>query len=670
MKNRIRNSKLKAVILYNIFFIISVIAFYYLIPLMLNYPPNSINTEFETTIDMGMYYIEQYLIIVVAMMLISNAYFITRINSIGKYKKCINSNDEGNKEKLDKIIKKCFSIPYQIYLIHATVPSLAVIVVMTLTGTTPLLTLGIVALVFSFTLVLGLLSYIFSKNVFDEILTELNNQKLYEKQFKITFQGRIILLFLPLLFLALLFIVITANMLLTKERGNFIYENYHSQMQQQNYQVAQNISDVKTLLNNIQKHEEEDTLFIITKEEVIYQDNDAEITDFFRKYTFDVAEEGHTYGYYASGIQGAFEMVKLDETQYAVGVMYLTDAPHNYLFLIETMLILMVLCLIFLLYFSKEISEQVVVVADNMDKIANEEVMDYDQKLPVVSNDELGHLVIAFNTILDLEKEHAEEMERNQEMLIERERLSSVGQLIGGMAHNLKTPIMSIAGAVQALKDLITEYEESISNPQVTDEDHHEIAKEMEGWNEKIKVYLEYMTEVINATKGQAVSMNASTVDEFSVEELVTRVKILMKDQLLTRNCTLDLNVDVGKDVIINGEISAIVQVIDNLIVNAMDAYAQRPGKIILRLKDDSKKLYIEVEDFAGGIPEHIQEKLFKQMITTKGKNGTGLGLYMCYSTIKGKFNGEMRFETELGKGTTFFIELNKKAIEKEQGGN
>ena len=45
-------------------------------------------------------------------------------------------------------------------------------------------------------------------------------------------------------------------------------------------------------------------------------------------------------------------------------------------------------------------------------------------------------------------------------------------------------------------------------------------------------------------------------------------------------------------------------------------------------------------------------------MITTKGKNGTGLGLYMSYSTIKAHFNGDIQFETEEGKGTTFYIVL------------
>ena len=95
--------------------------------------------------------------------------------------------------------------------------------------------------------------------------------------------------------------------------------------------------------------------------------------------------------------------------------------------------------------------------------------------------------------------------------------------------------------------------------------------------------------------------------------------------------------------------------------MNAIDAYKKQPGDINLKLSEDENKVYIVVEDFAGGIAEEVQDKLFKQMITTKGKDGTGLGLYMCYSTIKGKFNGEMSFKTEKGKGTQFLIELNKK---------
>ena len=56
-------------------------------------------------------------------------------------------------------------------------------------------------------------------------------------------------------------------------------------------------------------------------------------------------------------------------------------------------------------------------------------------------------------------------IQNNQNMLMERERLASLGQLIGGIAHNLKTPIMSIAGAAEGLTDLIKEYEASVRRP-------------------------------------------------------------------------------------------------------------------------------------------------------------------------------------------------------------
>ena len=57
-------------------------------------------------------------------------------------------------------------------------------------------------------------------------------------------------------------------------------------------------------------------------------------------------------------------------------------------------------------------------------------------------------------------------------------------------------------------------------------------------------------------------------------------------------------------------------------------------------------------------MPKKVQDKLFKEMITTKGKNGTGLGLFMSYSNIRAHFNGNIRFETRKGKGTSFYIEI------------
>ena len=194
----------------------------------------------------------------------------------------------------------------------------------------------------------------------------------------------------------------------------------------------------------------------------------------------------------------------------------------------------------------------------------------------------------------------------------------------------------------------------------MTKEDFEDITKEMREWIDKSKDYMSYMTEVINAAKGQAVSMNANTIGNFTAQELLARTQILMKEELMKYKCNLNIQLNISEDREIQGELSAIVQVLDNLISNAMQAYGDKKGDINLKLDEDDKYVHISVQDFAGGVPEHIKDKLFKEMITTKGKDGTGLGLYMCYSTIKGRFNGDMRFESTTGVGTTFYITLNK----------
>ncbi len=246
-----------------------------------------------------------------------------------------------------------------------------------------------------------------------------------------------------------------------------------------------------------------------------------------------------------------------------------------------------------------------------------------------------------------------------QDTLMERERLASLGQLIGGITHNLKTPIMSISGAAEGLIDLVKEYENSIEDPEVTVEDHHEIAKEMKEWISKIKVHTAYMSDVITAVKGQAVALSEDEIVTFDIEELVKRVNILMKHEL--KNAIIYLNVDikVDKNLTMKGDVNNLVQVINNMISNSIQAYNGKEGqKIYMTILQKDENLVISIKDYAGGLPNIVKKKLFKEMITTKGKNGTGLGLYMSYSNIKAHFNGDITVETKDGESTTFNIIL------------
>ena len=242
-------------------------------------------------------------------------------------------------------------------------------------------------------------------------------------------------------------------------------------------------------------------------------------------------------------------------------------------------------------------------------------------------------------------------------MLMERERLASLGQLIGGIAHNLKTPIMSISGAAEALDDLAKEYDSSIDDPEVNSKDHHDIAKDMEAWVSKIRSYTEYMSDIITAVKGQAVTLSEVDNVSFDVEELIKRVDILMKHELKNAIIYLNVSLKVPEKLKLHGDINSLVQVINNMISNSIQSYnGKTEQNIDLIVEQKDANLIISVKDYGCGLPEKVKDKLFNEMITTKGKNGTGLGLYMSYSTIKAHFNGNITFESEEGKGTTFHI--------------
>ena len=280
---------------------------------------------------------------------------------------------------------------------------------------------------------------------------------------------------------------------------------------------------------------------------------------------------------------------------------------------------------------------------------------------PILKNDTyIGTLIILKDVT---EKEHDKlQIKANQDLLVEQERLASLGQMIGGIAHNLKTPIFSIAGGLEGLSDLIKEFDESIDDPEVTSQDMHDIAKDMNDWIIKLRDHVSYMSDVITTVKGQTVTMSESQTSRFTVKELFDHIVILMQHELKEKLTTLNISNNVPYNRSIYGNINSLVQVVNNLISNAIEAYLGTDKERIINLaanySESNRNIIITIEDFGPGLPEKVQEKVFKEMITTKGKYGTGLGLFMSYSNIKAHFKGDLTFKTEKDKGTTFIISI------------
>ena len=282
---------------------------------------------------------------------------------------------------------------------------------------------------------------------------------------------------------------------------------------------------------------------------------------------------------------------------------------------------------------------------------------------PIVIDEIYCGCLLFFKDVTQATK-NMEEMKRSHNMLLEQERLVSIGQLIGGIAHNLKTPIMATTGRTENLGELIEEYKESIGNNEVTPDDHMEIAGEMEQELDKIKQHIAYISDVITAVKDQTIKYNAEIREFFNIIDLIERIKILMQHELVKSNCELVFEKHVSDNLIIDGSINSLVQVINNVVLNAIHAYQGVKGQIRFKITQISEReLIFSISDDAGGIPDDVRKVLFRRMITTKGRDGTGLGLYISYSIIVGKFGGRMWFESELGRGTEFLISIPLKEI-------
>lgn len=684
MKKTLDKNWTKLILVYNVVFVAVSLFFYKLVPTFLCYPPNSLDNEFQLFIN-GLTYTQQYIMIVLCSLLTENIILIHSLRKANKLKNELLHTSKKNMTKLYYKLSKTISrIPNLIYVIQIAVPVLMIAVTFSLLQGELFITLKVCLLFLSMLTLIASISYIFSKKTFQNILVDIYNDvsgysnidsnfNKYVKRSSI--KNVIFLVTIPMFIVTAILVALSGYSSIIRETGNLTYDLYNQELQSIDIPTSTN-EDVKELLNNKLLNINYikptiDSYFIIDPSGNITTSNSEELSIFFTTYMRDLSsslpEKNRTYDFYGDDSQGVFRSVKINGESWTIGIRYNLVSDTILMGLLFIFSILFIVNIILLRYFANYIASEINRVSSALLKIV--EKNNTNTTLAVVSNDEIGDLVNAFNEIQTLTKTNINKIHNNQNMLIERERLASLGQLIGGIAHNLKTPIMSIFGATEGLLDLIKEYDASIEDSDVTPKDHHDIAKDMNSWVEKIRTYAEYMSDVITAVKGQAVNFASTNNIHFYMDELLKNINILMKHELKNALVTLNVTNNVPSNIYINGDINCLVQVINNMITNAIQSYNNVPNKtidLILNVKDNN--LIIQIKDYGPGISKEVQEKLFKEMITTKGKNGTGLGLFVSYSTIKAHFNGSILCDSSKS-GTTFsiVIPLNKKEYNKKE---
>lgn len=673
MKRTLDKNWIKLILVYNIACIVVSFFFYRLVPIFLCYPPNSIDNEFQMVIN-GLTYTQQYIMIVLCSLFMENIILIHSLKKANKIRIKLLKAPKKNATKLYYTLSKTISrIPNLIYFIQIIVPVIMIAITFSLLQGELFITLKVCLLFLSMLTLIASISYIFSKKTFQKILVNIyhevsdysnidSNFNKYVKRSSI--KNVIFIVTIPLFIVTALLIALSGYSSIIKETGNLTYDLYNQELNSLDIpsQTEENPTELLTsTLSQIEyKKPKVDSYFIIAPDGSTTTSNGEELSIFFIKYMNDLSptqpEKNRTYDFYGDDSQGVFRYVTINGERWTIGIRYNLVSNTILIGLLSIFVVLFIVNIVLLRYFANYIANEIKRVSDALLKIVENKNILHSSKLPVVSNDEIGDLVNAFNEIQDLTKNNIDKIHNNQNMLVERERLASLGQLIGGIAHNLKTPIMSISGAAEGLTDLVAEYDKSIGDKDVTEQDHHDIAKDMSSWIDKIKTYTKYMSDVITAVKGQAVNFSSTSNIHFYMEELLKNIDILMKHELKNALVSLNVTNNVPSSTFINGDINCLVQVINNMISNAIQSYNGKPNqKIDLILNVKNNNIIIQVKDYGPGISKEVQEKLFKEMITTKGKNGTGLGLFVSYSTIKAHFNGDIKCDSDKN-GTTFSI--------------
>jgi signal transduction histidine kinase len=220
---------------------------------------------------------------------------------------------------------------------------------------------------------------------------------------------------------------------------------------------------------------------------------------------------------------------------------------------------------------------------------------------------------------------------------IASERLASIGQMAANIVHDIKNPIASIKG-----------FAECFTSPEFGDNERREFANII---IEESNRLLDMTSEVLQFSRGE-ITIHPKSVN---LDKFLDDVYKYLNGMFLTKNINLAINTEYKGKIKIDPD--KLKRVFYNIAHNAYEAMDEN-GSFEINIKRDGKaRLLISLSDNGPGIPEEIREEIFTAFASFGKPGGTGLGMAIAKSFVDAH-GGEIYFETENNKGTTFYINL------------
>ncbi len=233
---------------------------------------------------------------------------------------------------------------------------------------------------------------------------------------------------------------------------------------------------------------------------------------------------------------------------------------------------------------------------------------------------------------------------------IKNNKLQLLGKLSASIVHEIRNPL----SAIQLNLEYINLLDEKLSS-----EVNESLESCLEG-TKRIQMIIDNTLEFSRSAMEDNRLQSLNAVVELGIDLMnspANRFKVTIEKELNSSIPNLLFNKN------------KLLQVLINLITNSIEAI-QYDGKIIIRTYMESSifgnQVVLEIEDNGRGIPEEGKEKIFTDFYTNK-KGGTGLGLSVCRSIVN-EFNGTISFDSEYGKGTSFFIKFKENQLPDSNG--
>ncbi|QLE54410.1 sensor histidine kinase [Nostoc sp. TCL26-01] len=271
-----------------------------------------------------------------------------------------------------------------------------------------------------------------------------------------------------------------------------------------------------------------------------------------------------------------------------------------------------------------------------------------------------------------------QELQHTQAQLIQTEKMSSLGQLVAGVAHEINNPINFIYGNIthaseytHELLELVRLYQEEF--PYVGEKIREQIENmDLEFLQEDLPKILDSMKMGSQRIQQIVLSLrNFSRLDEAEMKEVdihdgIESTLLILQNRLKAtpQHSQIEIVKEYGNLPLVECHAGQLNQVFMNIINNAIDAFIDSPTinnpQITIQtelMKHD--RVVVRIADNGSGMSPQVQQKLFDPFFTTKPVGqGTGLGLSISYQIVVEKHSGILRCQSELGKGSEFWIEI------------